>query len=628
MKLNKYILLLLFFALVPNITLAQDSPVLTFNIPTQNTLQFNRFLMNPNFSVVREEDSHLTLYHRNQWIQFDDSPELYMLSYSGRFGEHSGVGIGIYQQNLGIITSFGGIGNFSYRIQLYEKIFLSAGFNLAYYTSGVNRNRAVTNEPDPLILSLTNNSLLTLKPGINITLGSFDVGFYAENLVDYDFKSSEMVKDYSNKTYSGHIMYHHQMNTRNGIFEDGFFRLMFRGKLNPVEDFKYGGSVLLNFPYLGWIQTGIDDYYGISIGAGGHLTNRLSLGYVYERVINDGLVNLGPTHEVTLSFRFPHKTSKHQNIRFDNSSKEENIVTKKMIIREEIISDEDDVNYEETVVRRPSAKNSKASIVEKSYVSEEHPNRKSSETLEKEVEIEKLRMTLDENHTKLLDMLLEQESVEKMRKEDFENRIKNMTEYIERLERTIAEKADKDDCNCVETTETTITTETITSVKPVSGADKKNSSKQESKQTIIKTQNTKNHEDKQDLASKLASLESSSEKNTQKFSLTDEEIKEYYSKLTTKQRATAKRNFLEVPNQEPGFYIIANVFSEPSFADQFLQQLKKKGVEANYFINPKNNFRYVYIKKYNSWNDALISYYTNVDNTYFETIWIMNINIK
>lgn len=110
--------------------------------------------------------------------------------------------------------------------------------------------------------------------------------------------------------------------------------------------------------------------------------------------------------------------------------------------------------------------------------------------------------------------------------------------------------------------------------------------------------------------------------------MTDEEIKEYYSKLTTKQRATAKRNFLEVPNQEPGFYIIANVFSEPSFADQFLQQLKKKGVEANYFINPKNNFRYVYIKKYNSWNDALISYYTNVDNTYFETIWIMNINIK
>lgn len=628
MKLNKYILLLLFFALEPNIALAQDSPVLTFNIPTQNTLQFNRFLMNPNFSVVRDEDSHLTLYHRNQWIQFDDSPELYMLSYSGRFGEHSGVGIGIYQQNLGIITSFGGIGNFSYRIQLYEKIFLSAGFNLAYYTSGVNRNRAVTNEPDPLILSLTNNSLLTLKPGINITLGSFDVGFYAENLVDYDFKSSEMVKDYSNKTYSGHIMYHHQMNTRNGIFEDGFFRLMFRGKLNPVEDFKYGGSVLLNFPYLGWIQTGIDDYYGISIGAGGHLTNRLSLGYVYERVINDGLVNLGPTHEVTLSFRFPHKTSKHQNIRFDNSSKEENIVTKKMIIREEVISDKDDINYEETVVRRPFEKNSKASIVEKSYVSEEHSNRKSSETLEKEVEIEKLRMTLDENHTKLLDMLLEQESVEKMRKEDFENRIKNMTEYIERLERTIAEKADKDDCNCVETTETTITTETITSVKPVSGVDKTSNSKQESKQTIIKTQNTKNHEDKQDLASKLASLESSREKNTQKFSLTDEEIKEYYSKLTTKQRATAKRNFLEVPNQEPGFYIIANVFSEPSFADQFLQQLKKKGVEANYFINPKNNFRYVYIKKYNSWNDALISYYTNVDNTYFETIWIMNINIK
>ena len=101
---------------------AQDAPVLTFTIPTQNTLLLNRFMMNPTFSVVRENDSYLTLYHRNQWIQFDDSPELYMLSYSGKYSERAGVGIGIYQQNLGIISSFGGVGNYAYQIPIREKI--------------------------------------------------------------------------------------------------------------------------------------------------------------------------------------------------------------------------------------------------------------------------------------------------------------------------------------------------------------------------------------------------------------------------------------------------------------------------------------------------------------------------
>jgi len=275
---------------------AQDGPVLTFTIPTQNNLLLNRFLINPTFSAVKESDSFITLYHRNQWIQFDDSPELYMLSYSGKYGERAGVGIGIYQQNLGIITSFGGIGNYAYEIPLKEKMSLTLGFNLSYYTNGVNRNKAVTNEPDPTILALRNNSVLTLKPGINFSWGSFDMGIYAENLVDYDFKSSEMVKEYSEKIYTSHVVYNHQMQNQEGLFDEGYFRLMLRGRLSQSEDFQYGGSIMVNFPKLGWVQAGVDDFFGVGIGAGAHLTKKLSLCYTYERVINEGLVNFGPTH--------------------------------------------------------------------------------------------------------------------------------------------------------------------------------------------------------------------------------------------------------------------------------------------------------------------------------------------
>jgi len=654
-------LVLLFTGFVFANLQAQDAPVLTFTIPTQNTLLLNRFMMNPTFSVVRENDSYLTLYHRNQWIQFDDSPELYMLSYSGKYGERAGVGIGIYQQNLGIITSFGGVGNYAYQIPIREKIKLTLGFNIAYYNSGVDRNRAVTNEPDPAIMALRNNSLLSIKPALNVTWGSFDFGIYAENFVDYDFKSSKMVQDYSQKTYTGHIMYHHDMQNQEGLFENGFFRLIARGKMNQTDDFVYGGSVITNFPNLGWVQAGIDDFYGVNIGVGAHFTKKLSLGYAYERVINDGLVNFGPTHEITLSYRFAGKENEENVQRKALPKKKTTVMAKKpkaikQPIEEvdEMVEEEEEYEdiAEEPIVIEPTPKSKKTALkkkkpskaIVKMEEEEEYENEENEDTktYNKEIEVEKLKMTLDERHLKLLEIILKQDAEEQLKKGDFEKRIDNMMQYIERLEKTIAEK----DCNCepkstTVTEEKTIETTTKTTIKNENSPAKKESKsdlenklsnmKSSTKREEIKLSTQKNNSKQNELEAKISQLKKEEPKtNTNsKFTLTDEEIKEYYSRLTEKKRATAKKgNFLQVENQEPGFYIIANVFSEPAFADDFIQKLKKKGIDAHYFINPKNNFRYVYLKKHSDWSEALITYYTNVDDTYFEEIWIMNINIK
>jgi type IX secretion system PorP/SprF family membrane protein len=653
---KKYVIVLILTGFVFADLQAQDAPVLTFTIPTQNTLLLNRFMMNPTFSVVRENDSYLTLYHRNQWIQFDDSPELYMLSYSGKHGERAGVGIGIYQQNLGIITSFGGVGNYAYQIPIREKIKLTLGFNIAYYNSGVDRNRAVTNEPDPAIMALRNNSILTIKPGLNVTWGSFDFGVYAENFVDYDFKSSEMVQDYSQKTYTGHAMYHHQMQNQEGLFENGFFRLIARGKMNQTDDFVYGGSVITNFPNLGWVQAGIDDFFGVNIGVGAHFTKKLSLGYTYERVINDGLVNFGPTHEITLSYRFAGKESEETYNRKSSKKKPTAVVRKPKELKEteeyeeELAEEEYEDMAEEPIIIEPAPKKKK-SVLKKKKPSkaiaeveeeEEYDEDETMKSYNKDIEIEKLKMTLDENNLKLLEIIVKQDSLENMKKADFEKRIENMMQYIERLEVTIAEK----DCNCdpkttVVTEEKTVETTTKTTVKNgetvVVKEDKNDlnsklsAMKSSTKKEEIKLPSTKNNSKNTDLESKISKLKKEEPKtNTNsKFSLTDEEIKEYYSRLTDKKRATAKKgNYLQVDNQEPGYYIISNVFSDPAFADDFINKLKKRGIKANYFINPKNNFRYVYLKKHSEWSEALISYYTNVDNTYFDEIWIMNINIK
>ena len=56
--------------------------------------------------------------------------------------------------------------------------------------------------------------------------------------------------------------------------------------------------------------------------------------------------------------------------------------------------------------------------------------------------------------------------------------------------------------------------------------------------------------------------------------------------------------------------------------------LNQQGLSASYFINPKNDYRYVYIKKYQTWNNALISFYSKLNDTYDKDMWIMKVNTE
>jgi hypothetical protein len=73
------------------------------------------------------------------------------------------------------------------------------------------------------------------------------------------------------------------------------------------------------------------------------------------------------------------------------------------------------------------------------------------------------------------------------------------------------------------------------------------------------------------------------------------------------------------------YFLIANVFSNKKYADRFVRYLNSKGLNASYFINPENNYRYVYLKRHDNWNSALISYYSKLNDSYEEKMWIMRV---
>ena len=83
---------------------------------------------------------------------------------------------------------------------------------------------------------------------------------------------------------------------------------------------------------------------------------------------------------------------------------------------------------------------------------------------------------------------------------------------------------------------------------------------------------------------------------------------------------------LSISNQEKGYYIVANVFSNPENAKNFLTFLELKGIKAEYFVNKINNYRYVYLAKTSNEKEAIAIYLSKLNNTYQDKMWILSVN--
>jgi len=435
----------LLFLIAFNTLKAQESPVLSFSIPSQNNIKFNRFLQNPTYSFVEEENTFISIYHRNQWIQFKDSPRAYLLSYSGRFGENTGMGIGIYQQNLGVITSFGAIGNYAYNIRLLEDVNLTLGFNLAYYNSGVDNNRTITAEDDPLLLGFESTSLMAIKPGLNISYKNLNLGVFAENLVDYNFKTNELDSEYIDRSYSSQLMYTHNFNAGVGLFESTKLRLAVNGQLTESFGIGLGGSVLVDFPSMGWLKVGLDDYYGVGAGFGIHLSKRLSIGYTYERTIKEGLVNLGPTHELNLVFAIGEK----RNAGIFKDAFVKRRLKKRLDANTMSITERDGgkgTYRSTTTTYSESDKNIPQDIAYTSTTENEilgRSNRLERERRNRMNRIARLKLELDHENEYLLKLLEREDTVMGGRKSQLEEQIRNLKLYAQRENQVNAIKSDE-----------------------------------------------------------------------------------------------------------------------------------------------------------------------------------------
>jgi uncharacterized DUF497 family protein len=94
----------------------------------------------------------------------------------------------------------------------------------------------------------------------------------------------------------------------------------------------------------------------------------------------------------------------------------------------------------------------------------------------------------------------------------------------------------------------------------------------------------------------------------------------------TKSDKVNERQAITSESEINGYYIIANVFAKHSNAIRFIASLKEKGINAKYFINPVNNYRYVYIIKEENLEAASNLHNSKINGQYNGDLWIMTVN--
>src|SRR5690554_1270713 len=299
-----FLLIIVIFFCSTQFSFSQEDGVVSLAIPVRSSLKFNRYVINPTFSFVREQNTHINITNKREWGQFEDAPQTYLINYSGRFRENMGVGVGLFQQNYGVLTTFGGLVNMAYNARLDTDSNLTFGLNLGFYKSSINDGKVVVNQPDPSLDNIPNNMVLSVSPGINYGLVFFDFGLSVNNLVQYNIKSSELLKEDPQQSVQAHLMYTGYLSSR-GFFDESKFTTLIRSEFKKDQTI-FSGIAMLTVPKGIWAQAGYNTVYGFTGGLGINITKQIAVEYNYEKAVGD-LATFGASHEFTLAYKFESK---------------------------------------------------------------------------------------------------------------------------------------------------------------------------------------------------------------------------------------------------------------------------------------------------------------------------------
>ena len=276
-----------------------QGPILPEDFRQHNLTEYNSSLLNPAYSLDRNNPSSIAFWSRWQWQMVDADPTSLFLNYTGRINSVSSFGAGFFQHNTGIFLNTGAALNYAYEIDLGAKTKLGVGLNLFGYQQELADQRFF--QPNPFQRAPTNDVILQLAPGINLRVAKFSIGFVSENLFDYNFTTNERNTSPTERMFFGLASYDFSVGILNS---DGnsFLRPSVYFRTIPGLDTQIGFNSVLSTSKF-WLQGGYNSFYGVSGGVGGRFFKRLSVGALVELGIGSELNGRDPSFEVVTAYK-------------------------------------------------------------------------------------------------------------------------------------------------------------------------------------------------------------------------------------------------------------------------------------------------------------------------------------
>lgn len=620
MKQKIIVNIFLFVATAINAQISVDEQVYN-SFSSRNYIKFNQFLTVPTLSVLRNESTSISVLGRKTNMGFEGSPQLYLASYGGKILENMGAGVAIYKQDVNIFNDFGTVINYAYQIQMDRESHLALGLNFTYSSRGLAANNVQSSFDDPALQNYQRTSVINLQPAVTYSMNNFDIGLFFENVVDYNMTQSKMISSFAEKTISLHAMYNYELWLRGYLFEEASIKMMSVIRKQP-EGVGLGVNAVLDLPKLGWLKLTYDKDFGFLAGIGVNLYQGVSLALGYE------MGSLASTAEVGIVYNLGER--------------------------------DDRPRRRKTRTSKPRRK-TKAQPKKK-------PTKKPTEEKET-IEQKKRQEIIEEERRKIIirDTVRVVDTVKVFVKDTIKTTVKDTirTTVKDTIRTTIELDSDKD-TSLKRRTETPWREKTITreggggtmhyvaidqfrsigrvrallrkyekgKVKLRYIKDPKTQifyvyldrfAKKEDADELVKEVNggRRGFEDNKanDLGIKMKSV---SKDPVYRVKVTIGGKSQTFKEPKTQPRARV-RVMNKVPGLEEGYYLQVMVFSKKAYADKFLDELRADNIKVDYFINPANGYRHIYLVKTKDRAEIIRLYNNNLNGTYYDSKNIIHI---
>lgn len=151
------------------------------------------------------------------------------------------------------------------------------------------------------------------------------------------------------------------------------------------------------------------------------------------------------------------------------------------------------------------------------------------------------------------------------------------------------------------------------------------------KEESSKTKEFEAHDNERDSQTSSDKKDVKSFKNVEIFTVNGIR-KARYPNLSESEAAEIKHLILTqenriIPGLPTGYYLVTNVFEDSKNAIRWREFLISKGFTPHTFVNPENDWEYIYIQSFDDLENGFELWKQHQDKEYFIGLWLMKVNM-